>query len=51
MKAQVKKYLKQNYKYAGRKIGRRYHLKIGGLIVFFNTIKEAESYYQTYLKS
>ena len=45
----VKKYLKKAPKWLHQKYN-KYMLEIGGLRLFFQTIKEAEEYYQQYLK-
>ena len=45
-KKEVEKYLYVNLD----KRFPKYALKIGGLELYFNTIKEAEEYYQVYLK-
>jgi len=43
---EVEKYLSEAPKWSGN----RYQLKIGGLSVFFKTIKDAQKYYEEYLK-
>lgn len=44
---EVKKYIKKSKPNTAK---RRWTMKIGRLEVFFDTIKEAERYYQEYLK-
>ena len=46
MKYEVEKYLRENK----NKYGKKYFLKIGGLILYFQTIKDAQGYYEKYLK-
>ena len=46
MKCEVKKYIKTS----NRKNTPKYMLQVGGLELYFKTLKEAEKYYQEYLK-
>lgn len=46
---EVKKYIKQAPKWL-HQTSNKYMLEIGGLMVFFETLKEAEEYYLAYLK-
>lgn len=44
---EVGKYLKRSDK---KRRFRNWKLQVGGLTIFFDTIKEADNYYQKYLK-
>jgi len=46
MTKEVKRYISKAPKYTGQ----RYQIEIGGLKLFFKTIKEAQEYYEKYLK-